>query len=398
MRVMRYAATTVVVLLAGGAAAFAQPANTPQQPLQNILGFLITNQGVQTSDFDKDRAAAEATRETMTRALLSSLATAPVSPSSSGFSYRLNPALGTVERASATFGTFYVERALTSGAGQASIGFTLQYESFQAFDGQDLRNGGFVTTSNQFVDEAQPFDVESIALSLTTRTATVFGNIGISDRVDIGASVPLVQLKLNGTRVNTYRGQSSVLARATAERVGFADIAVRTKVRLTGEGPGAVAAAVEARLPTGREEDLLGAGELALRFQGLGSYEAGAASFHGNATIGTGGIGREIAWGGAVAVAASPRVTLVGELQARRLSGMPRIEAVSARHPRISNVLTTRLMPSGEDSTTAFTVAGIKWNVGSTWLLHAHVLMPLTDNGLTPTFTPTLALDYSFAR
>jgi hypothetical protein len=109
--------------------------------VQDILGFLVTNQGVQTGDFDRDQAAAEATRATLTRALVASVATLPISSSSSGFTYRLNPTLGTVERASETFGPFYVERALTAGAGQASLGVTLQYASFRAIDGNNLRNG-----------------------------------------------------------------------------------------------------------------------------------------------------------------------------------------------------------------------------------------------------------------
>jgi hypothetical protein len=390
---------TALFLLNSGAA-YAQSSTPAGSGLtvQQVLAFLITNQGVQTSDFDKDREASEATRATLTRALLSSIATLPVSTSSSGFTYRLNPALGTVERASETFGPFYVERALTSGAGQASLGFTLQYEAFTSLDGNDLRNGEFVTTANQFVDETQPFDVEALTLNITTRTATFFANVGLSDRVDVGASVPLVRLDINGSRVNTYRGRALLQTTGTAERVGLADVAVRSKVRLTGEGPGAIAAAVEARLPTGREEDLLGAGEMAMRFLGLASYEAGAASVHGNFTLGAGGIGREVSYGGAVAIAATPRLTVVGEFLARRIGGLQRVIAVSAPHPRIAAVRTTRLNPSGEDETTAFTVAGVKWNVGGAWLVHAHVLMPLSDNGLTARFTPTVALDYSFAR
>jgi hypothetical protein len=389
------------LLLLHGSAAYAQ--TTPPQAgagltVQEVLAFLITNQGVQTSDFDKDRAAAEATRATLTRALLSSIATLPVSTSSSGFTYRFNPALGTAERASETFGPFYVERAITSGAGQASMGFTLQYASFSSLDGNDLRDGTFVTTANKFVDEAQPFDVEALTVNITTRTATFFANVGLSDRVDIGGAVPLVRLDVNGSRVNTYRGRSQLLTTGTAERVGLADIAVRSKVRLTGDGPGAIAAAVEARLPTGREEDLLGAGKLALRFQGLASYDAGAATIHGNFTLGTGGIGREVSYGGAVAVAATPRLTVVGEFLTRRIDGLQRVIAVSAPHPRIAGVQTTRLVPGGETETTAFTDAGVKWNVAGAWLLHAHVLMPLADNGLTARFVPTIALDYSFAR
>jgi hypothetical protein len=366
--------------------------------VQDILGFLVTNQGVQTSDFDRDRTAAEATRATLTRALLTAIATVPVSTSSSGFTYRLNPALGTVERASETFGPFFIERALTSGAGQASFGFTFQFASFESLDGHNLEDGQFVTIANRFRDEAAPFDIETLTLDVTTRTATFYGNVGLSDRIDLGVAVPVVALDISGTRNNTYRGRTLLQARARAETLGLADIAVRSKVRLTGDGPGTVAAGLEVRLPTGREEDLLGAGETTFRFQGLASAEAGRTSVHGNVTVGTGGLGREYSYGGAVAVAATPQVTIVGEVLARRIAGSQRISELITPHPRIAGVDTLRLIPSGDDQTTAFAVAGFKWNIGATWLLHGNVLFPMTESGLTTKFTPTIALDYSFTR
>jgi hypothetical protein len=389
----------VALLLLVPTHAIAQGASAASPPtVQDVLRFLVTNQGVQTSAFDKDREAADATRDTLTRALLSSVATLPVSTSSSGFSYRLNPALGTVERASETFGPFFVERALTAGEGQASLGFTVQYASFGSLDGNNLRTGELTTTANRFSDEPAPFDVETLTLGITTKTATFFGNVGVSDRVDLGVAVPVVSLNVNGSRLNTYRGQTLLQARGAAATVGLADIAVRTKIRLTNEGPGAVSAGIEARLPTGREEDLLGAGAMAMRFMGLASAESGPTSVHGNFALGFGGIGREISYGGAVAVAASPRMTVIGEVLARRIAGIQRIAAVSAPHPRLRGVETSRLMPVGGDQTSAFAVAGVKWNVSSTWLLHANVLMPLSNSGLTTTFTPTVAMDYSFAR
>lgn len=401
------AAAAVLLLLPVCAAAQEDPSGTPQT-VQDILAFLVTNQGVPTSDFDRDREAAEATRDTLTRALLSTVATLPVGTSSSGFTYQFNPALGTLERASETFGPFFVERALTSGAGQASFGFTFGYASFHSLDGHDLTDGQFITVARQFRDEAEPFDIETLTLNVTTQTATVYGSIGLTDRIDVGVAVPFVRLDVSGTRNNTYDptgesaarlGRTLLQARATAEALGFADVAVRTKVRLTPAGsPGAFAAGVEVRLPTGREEDLLGAGELALRFQGLASAETGRTTLHGNVTFGTGGIGREVSYGGAVAVAATPQFTVVGEVLARRIAGVQRISEVIAPHPRINGVDTLRLIPNGGDQTNAFAVTGFKWNVGGTWLLHGHVLWPMTDTGLTAAFTPTVALDYSFTR
>jgi hypothetical protein len=56
------------------------------------------------------------------------------------------------------------------------------------------------------------------------------------------------------------------------------------------------------------------------------------------------------------------------------------------------------LTPAADDQLSAFAVAGFKWNVGGVWLLHANVLLPITDGGLTARAIPTLAIDYSFAR
>jgi hypothetical protein len=390
-------------MLAAGALLLSAPAvaqsSSTTTTVDQILEFLILNQGVLTGASDQDVAAADATRATLTRALLASVATTPVGSPSGGFTYRLNPELGTVERASDTFGPLYLERALTSGAGRASFGFTFQYASFESLDGNNLRDGDFVIVANQFRDEAAPFEVARLSMNMTSRTATLAANVGISDRVDVGVTVPMVRLEIDGSRVNDYRGTSLLKARASATAAGLADIGVRGKVRLTPAlSPTAVAAAVEVRLPTGREEDLLGAGEVALRLLGIGSHEWSRAGVYGNFVLGTGGLGREVSFGGGVSVAPAARLTLVGELMLRKLAGVQGIDAVVAPHPSILGVDTTWLVPSGEDELTGFSAFGFKWNVASQWLVQTHVLVPVSSNGLTAKFTPAFAIDYSFGR
>ena len=394
----RFLLAAAIAIALHASPALAQ-SSTSTVTVERILEILVLNQGVETGDFDKDLAAADATRTTLTRAILASVATTPVGSPSGGFTYRLNPELGTVERASDTFGPLYLERALTSGAGQASFGFTFQYTAFTSLDGNDLRDGKLVTVANQFRDEPAPFDVERLSLNITSWTSTLAANVGITERIDLGVSVPMVRLEMSGSRVNDYRGKSLPLARATATATGIADIAVRGKVRITPAASAtAVAAALEARLPTGREEDLLGAGELAVRVLGIASYEASHAGVYGNIAIGTGGLGRELSYGGGVSVSPASRLTLVGELMLRKLAGLQGITEVVAPHPRIQGVDTTRLMPSGDDELTGFSAFGFKWNVASGWLVQTHVLVPLSSNGLTAKFTPAFAIDYSFGR
>ena len=394
------AACAATCLLLSIVPAEAQDA-APEPNVRDVVRFLVLNRAVNTGNPDLDLAAAEATHDTITRALLASVATTPISTSSGGFTYRLNPSIGTVERASDTFGTFYLERALTSGAGQASFGLTYQYARYDSLDGNDLRSGDFVTVSTQLVDESTPFDRERLELRMSSRTTTFFANVGVSDRMDVGVALPLVQLRINGLRVNDYRGEVVPQARASAVTTGFADIAVRTKVRLTPiESAGSIAAGVEARLPTGREEDLLGTGDLAMRFLGIASYEANRAGVYGNFILGAGGLGREVSYGGGVSLAPAPRFTVVGEVMLRKIAGIQNIVPDTQPHPTLTSPAgrTTRLVPSGEDATTGFSVVGFKWNVGGRWLVNTNVRFPLNDNGLTSQFTPAFSVDYSFGR
>ena len=67
---------------------------------------------------------------------------------------------------SENFGTFFVERALMGGAGNASFGMTASTAGYDRLNGFDLRDGIFVTVANQFRGEAQPFDTEALTMRL----------------------------------------------------------------------------------------------------------------------------------------------------------------------------------------------------------------------------------------
>jgi hypothetical protein len=376
--------------------AFAQ--TRPTESIQDLLSLLIANPGVQTEDFARDRAAAEATRDTMTRAFLLELANLPVASGSSGFTYRFNPALGTVERASDSFGPFFVERALTSGKGQASFGITFQHAKFTKLDGRSLGDGTLVTTANTFRNEPAPFDVDRLALQLQTDTMTATGSIGVTDRLDVGAALPVVSLRLTGDRVNVYRGQTFSEAHASARRFGIADTAVRARYLIANSVAARVAGSMELRLPTGSEQDLLGAGRTALRAMAVTSFERAGTATHINIGATRGGLSNEFNYGGAIGLATSPHATLMFELIGRRVAELHGLAAVSAPHPVFPGVQTTRLLPDASTRSIVALSAGFKWNAGGLWLVQAHVLVPLTHSGLTSPVMPTFALDRAFTR
>jgi hypothetical protein len=369
-----------------------------QQSVADVLTFLVTNQSVATGNPDRDRSAAQATSDTISRALLANLATLPVSSSSGAFVYRLNPELGTVERATSNFGPFFVERALTAGQLQASFGLTFQQMRFTSLDGHNLRDGSFVTTANQFTDEAAPFDVDQLRLAIDASVATFYGNVGITPRMEVGFAVPMVRLQVEGSRLNIYRGQTFTQATASATAMGFADVVLRTKYTVYSDQGDGVAAAVDVRLPTGREQDLLGAGKTSVKIAGIGSVESGIISVHANAGVSLGGLAREFIYGGALGLAAASHLTVTGELLGRWIDMPSGIVPVSSLNPNIAGVETIRLLPESSGLHLITVVPGFKWNLSETWVLAASASIPLTKAGLVAPFTPFIGLDYAFGR
>jgi hypothetical protein len=235
-------------------------------------------------------------------------------------------------------------------------------------------------------------------LDIDADVATVYGNLGLGDRAEIGFALPMVSLRLNGSRVNTYRGTTFTQASASATALGLADAVVRTKFTLFQQEGGAFAAAVDARLPTGRQEDLLGAGSLAMRVSGIGSLEGSHASAHANFGFVFGGLAREVNYGGAVAAAASPRLTITGELIGRVIDSVGQLESIVAPHPTLADVETIRLGASTAKLHMVTVAPGVKWNLTDTWVLVGNVSVPITKAGLTTAFTPYIGLDYSLQR
>jgi hypothetical protein len=130
----------------------------------------------------------------------------------------------------------------------------------------------------------------------------------------------------------------------------------------------------------------------------IGSIEHGRVSAHADAGASVGGLAREVHYGAALAMAATGRVTVSGELLGRWLDSFGHIVATSAPNPRLIGVQTIRLTPDTSTLQLMTAVPGVKWNVTDTWVLAANVSIPLTAGGLVSPITPYVGLDYAFGR
>lgn len=367
-----------------------------QQSVTDTLSFLLTNRSIPTGDFAGDEQAAAATRDTIASFLLTELGSLPVS-SATGFTYEMDPALGGVPtRTTQSFGPFFTERALTLGARRGSIGIAFQHASFDRIDGRQLNDGTLVATASRLVTDPRPFDVEALTLRLSTNTMTFSATTGLTDRFEVSTAVPLVSLTMDGQRVDTYRGTAVVQATASATASGLGDVLWRAKYNVLRQDATALAVVADGRLPTGRSEDLLGAGHYTFRPRLTASLEADRLTMNADVGYLFGSSSREFDYGAGVTVAPSSRVTVVGELVGRRLNAAGHLTEVMAPHPRLIGVETIRLTAVEQATDRVVAVAGLKVNIASVWLVTANVSHFLTEAGLTANWIPAVTIEYFF--
>ena len=379
-------------------AAFPSPA-VAQQTVTGALSFLLTNRSIPTGDFARDEAAAAATRDTISTFLRSELTTLPVTSSASGFTYRVDPDLGGVPvRSTTTFGSFLTERSLTIGRRQLSLSATYQGMRFGEIDGRNLRDGTLRATASRLTSDQVPFDVETVTMRIHTDTFTVQANYGITERLEVGAALPLERLTLSGERVDTYRGTPLLQAAVSANASGVGDMVVRGKVNLLQRGAAGMAIGAEGRLPTGNSANLLGAGEASVKPHFMVSMETSRIAVDGSAGYMFGGVSDELDYSAAVTSAGAHKITIVGEVAGRRLNSAGHLIEVISRHPVLAGVETVRLSAVEQATERVVAIAGVKWNAHATWLVTANVARSLTSSGLTARWMSTIGAEYAFGE
>ena len=385
------------MVLTGACCVFAVPV-AAQQRISDALSFLLTNRSIVTGDFARDEQAALSTRDTIIRFVQTELTTLPVSSPASGFTYRLNPALGTDVRSSESFGPFFIQRSLTGGQGEVAFAVSYRSVSFDHIDGRSLTTGTLVATASRLRGDAQPFDAETLSLHLETQTLTAAATYGVTDRLDISAAVPIVTVKMQGERVDTYRGQAFPQATAQASASGLGDVLLVVKYNVVRSGGSGVAIGANATLPTGDEQDLLGAGEVSIVPRVIGSFEQSRLAVHGEGGVVLAGPTRYLDYGTAVTIVAGSRLTVATELIGRRFTSGGRLTDVVEPNPRLVGIDTIRLVGAEQATTRLLVVGGVRWNVSGRWLLSLNALRSITSAGLTASWVPTVTLDYSFGR
>lgn len=337
--------------------------------------------------------------------------TFPVGSSAGGFSWAFDPQLGVPTRRSRTFGPMFAERPLTTGRYRLNVSLAFQRTTWKSVAGFSLAEG--LPFSVDDFSEAERIEKRSI-IRLTTEQTIANASFGLSDRIDIGVIVPYVRQTVSGEQRmlctslpsgRLFCDSSDPLSGASS---GLGDVTIRGKFLLPVKRLD-LAAAIDVRLPTGDEDNLLGAGRTQTTAMLAGGGKGGRIAPHFNIgyTFGGGGlpdvVGRfepgdfrpsnEFKYTIGTEFMVSAPVTIAGDIIGRTMFNAP-LPYFDARAS--GNFVTSGLRISRSTLNLLLGAVSAKFMVANSWLLTAAVAFPLNSNGLRPGITPVLGFERAF--
>jgi hypothetical protein len=369
----------------------------------------------------------------LTNSIGSNVSNIPVSATSGGTTFSFEG--GVPVRTSASAGPIFGERAQTLGRGRVLVALSRTGVNFKALRGEDLQNLHFTFThansdfegcdsiaggdcsllgvpllENETIDLNLNLDVN---LAVTAFLVTY----GVTDRVDVGAVVPLVNTQLQGTsqaQINPFGPPPAVHFFGgtpedpvlTASRfvegsaTGLGDVLGRIKVNLRRGDPLAVAVLGDVRFPTGSEEDLLGSGAWAARGLAIFSAHFGNFSPHLNAgylyrggEFETDAVLGTIGFDHLLAPWATLAVDLLSQLQVGE-SPLQVPEPVVIQSPYVRTI-TPSTIPDRRDDLVDGSI-GLKLTAAPGLTIVGNTAWPLNSGGLRPDLIWTVGLEYNF--
>jgi hypothetical protein len=383
-----------------------------------------------SAHFIDEQRALRATGLALNESILSQLSAFPVASSAGGFTYTFDAELGTFTRSTDSFGPSFTERAGTIGKGKWNFGFNFLQASYDSISDLDLAGGDIEFQLRHLeldpIDGHQnPFfegDLVSVntLLEVDTQTTVFYANYGLGESFDLSVAVPIVRVELDATaRLAIDRLTTSAIpaihqfpesvagCTVSADRAvadcsadgsasGLGDVLLRGKYRFTDFERGGLAAAVDVRLPTGDEEDLLGSGVGQVKASLIASGGFGRIAPHANLgyAVSSGDsdvvsdVPDELSYAFGLDIAAHPRVTIAAEVVGRTL--------FDATQPVLGDETFAFTLQGGgtgsaqrpvvsfeqDDLQLLLGAFGVKFNPAGNLLLSATALYSLSDDGL----------------
>jgi hypothetical protein len=441
-RTLQLQLQVLIALLFLASPAFAQdrPSNlaTLFEDIFGPRGLVLNSDDVQldgTNHAAHFNSAFQSEFRLMNVALTSQLATVPLPSPASGFTYHFDPGTGTFVRTTRSFGPILTDRGETIGRGKMAFGYTYQFFSYDHLDGVSLSNVSAVFTHDNPEAGGGRADVVATSNTIEATVSQFTGALtyGITDRIDLSLAVPVIRTRLallsNATihRIGTganlgvhyFRDADVIDSHGSTRQYfsedsagGIGDLVARVKATLMREGSRSLAAGLDVRMPTGDEQNLLGAGAAGVRPFAAFSASMGRFAPHANLWYQWNGesiLGGDVALGQegglpdnfSYAVGTDFGVTnqfsVIFDVIGQRVLDSPRLftRTLSLSGPGGSVTLPDIFLESGS-YWVANAALGFKANVATRLLIEFNLKFAMTDGGLTDRVTPLVGLEWAF--
>jgi hypothetical protein len=219
-------------------------------------------------------AAAAGPLETRADQLTQQIATTfvrayPLIAASAGVAYRFDPVTANFERETAIAGQLFLERSSPIGRGRWNLGVSYQRVELESIEGHDTDSLSdrvplaLADAGGQVVGQAT---LDRLDVAAVTHVTTFSFTYGLTDDADVNLTLPMIasstETELTATTASFLTGETATSSATDEEDdVGAGDLIVRGRYRFLEREPGALAAGLVVRFPTGDVERLRGTGE-----------------------------------------------------------------------------------------------------------------------------------------
>ena len=263
---------------------------------------IVTGPGLHAGHYLKSAESAGAELVSfLTGSITAGVGRLPISATSSGNTVSL--VNGALVQGTTSSGPVFAERASTLGKGRALLGITTTGINYSKLRGQSISGLNFNLAHEDVLlaglgDSPNERDVIGINLDLTFKlqVTAISASYGLSDKMDLSLSVPIVMASLNGTATGRVYGDTVVTgnhyfdspntytktSKVSGSKTGIGDIAARLKYSLTKTEKSGMALLFDLRLPTGDAANFTGSGKFGGNAMIVASSTYGKFSPHAN--------------------------------------------------------------------------------------------------------------------
>jgi hypothetical protein len=373
-------------------------------------------------------------------AIATGISDVPISTATSGITFSVVG--GVPVPTSSSAGPIFADRVQTLGRGRVLFGVSVTGVQFSSVRGVPLDNIALVFTHQNIcratgeppatgqacpgpptlaIDSAlgsPTFENDVIevntSIDLKLQVAALNLTYGLTNRIDVGVSVPLVRADITGgsiARITPFatptphffgdatNPQFAAGSAMSGTATGIGDVAGRLKVNL-GKADRGIALLAEARFPTGDEDQFLGSGAFGLTVLGIASTRLGNFSPHLNAgylyradTTLTDAVITKVGFDHLMASWATIAVDVLGQWQATK-SHLELPGAVTFSLPNRRTIQPTNI-PTRPDNIVDGSI-GFKFLTRSGITLVTNAIIPLNRGGMRANVIWTGGAEYNF--